>query len=157
MRTARRPGDYFVRAIAVDPGYALAHADLSDIYRSLASSSLVDPCRVPCRRRGRPHGERWGLDENLAEGHYALANLLTYAWQWAGAEGEYKRAIMLNPNLALAHRWYAGISAARRSPRGGHCRDHYAPESLILYRLGSMPRWGSCWPPLVDMSRRWRR
>ena len=32
---------------------------------------------------------------------------MTYAWEWADAEREYKRAIELNPNLALAHRWYA--------------------------------------------------
>ena len=36
-----------------------------------------------------------------------LANLKTYAWEWADAEREYQRAIELNPNLALAHRWYA--------------------------------------------------
>ena len=47
------------------------------------------------------------LDDGLADGHYALANLMTYAWEWADAEREYKRAIELNPNLALAHRWYA--------------------------------------------------
>ncbi len=29
---------------------------------------------------------------------------MTYAWEWADAEREYKRAIDLNPNLALAHR-----------------------------------------------------
>ena len=49
------------------------------------------------------------LDESLADGHYALANLMTYAWEWAEAEREDKRAIQLNPNLALAHRWYAPI------------------------------------------------
>ncbi len=32
---------------------------------------------------------------------------MTYSWEWADAEREYKRAIELNPNLALAHRWYA--------------------------------------------------
>ena len=104
----QKAGDYFVRAIAVDPGYALAHADLSDIYRSLASSSLVDPAEYLPKARAAAR-RALELDENLAEGHYALANLLTYAWQWAGAEGEYKRAIMLNPNLALAHRWYAAF------------------------------------------------
>ena len=47
------------------------------------------------------------LDDSLADGHYVLANLLTYGWEWADAEREYTRAIELNPNLALAHRWYA--------------------------------------------------
>ena len=28
-------------------------------------------------------------------------------WEWAEAERQYKRSIELNPNLALAHRWYA--------------------------------------------------
>ena len=32
---------------------------------------------------------------------------MTYAWEWTEAEREYQRAIELNPNLALAHRWYA--------------------------------------------------
>ena len=102
----KKAGDYFARAIAVDPGYALAHADLSDIYRSLVSSSLVDPAEYlpKARTAARTALE---LDDNLAEAHYALANLMTYAWEWADAEREYKRAIALNPNLALAHRWYA--------------------------------------------------
>jgi tetratricopeptide (TPR) repeat protein len=32
---------------------------------------------------------------------------MSYAWDWADAEREYRRAIELNPNLALAHPWYA--------------------------------------------------
>ena len=36
----QKAADYFARAIAADPGYALAHADLSDIYRSLVNSGL---------------------------------------------------------------------------------------------------------------------
>lgn len=102
----KNAGDYFARAIALDPSYALAHADLSDIYRSLAGGSLVNPAEyLP---KARSAAERaLQLDEHLPEGHYALANLMTYAWQWEDAEREYKRAIALNPNLALAHRWYA--------------------------------------------------
>jgi eukaryotic-like serine/threonine-protein kinase len=102
----RRAGDYFARAIAVDAGYALAHADLSDIYRSLVNSSLVDPAEYLPKARAAAR-RALELDENLAEAHYALANLMTYAWEWTDAEREYQRAIALNPNLALAHRWYA--------------------------------------------------
>ena len=36
----QKAADYFVRAIAADPSYALAHADLSDIYRSLVNGGL---------------------------------------------------------------------------------------------------------------------
>jgi serine/threonine protein kinase/tetratricopeptide (TPR) repeat protein/ActR/RegA family two-component response regulator len=102
----QKAGDYFARAIAVDPDYALAHADLSDIYRSLVSSSLVDPAEYLPKARAAAR-RALELDENLAEAHYALANLMTYAWEWNDAEREYQRAIALNPNLALAHRWYA--------------------------------------------------
>ena len=102
----QKAGEYFVRAIAADPGYALAYADLSDIYRSLANSGLVDPKEyLPKAREAAQRALK--LDEGLADGHYALANLMTYSWEWADAEREYKRAIELNPNLALAHRWYA--------------------------------------------------
>ena len=102
----QKAAEYFVRAIAADPGYALAYADLSDIYRSLANSGLVDPKEyLPKAREAAQRALT--LDEGLADGHYALANLMTYSWEWADAEREYKRAIELNPNLALAHRWYA--------------------------------------------------
>ena len=82
-----------------------------------------------CPRREAAARKALELDESLAEAHYALANLMTYAWQWADAEREYKRAIELNPNLALAHRWYASVSAALGPPRRGHRRDHARPRA----------------------------
>ena len=39
----KQAGDYFSQAIAVDPAYAPAYADLADIYRSLVGSSIYDP------------------------------------------------------------------------------------------------------------------
>ena len=38
--TGSKPASTSFKAIAADPGYALAHADLSDIYRSLVSGGL---------------------------------------------------------------------------------------------------------------------
>ena len=102
----QKASEYFVRAIAADPGYALAYADLSDIYRSLANSGLVDPKEYLPKAREAAQ-KALELDEGLADGHYVLANLMSYSWEWADAEREYQRAIALNPNLALAHRWYA--------------------------------------------------
>ena len=102
----QKASEYFVRAIAADPGYALAYADLSDIYRSLANSGLLDP-KVYLPKAREAAQKALELDEGLADGHYVLANLMSYSWEWADAEREYQRAIALNPNLALAHRSYA--------------------------------------------------
>ena len=102
----KKAADFFNQAIALDPSYAPPYAALSDIYRSLVGGTVFDA------KEYLPKGEAAAkkaleLDESLAEAHYALANLKTYAWQWEDAEREYKRAVELNPNLALAHRWYA--------------------------------------------------
>ena len=102
----QKAADYFARAIAADPSYALAHADLSDIYRSLVNGGLLDRDEYLPKARAAAQ-KALELDDGLADGHYVLANLMTYAWEWTDAEREYKRAIELNPNLALAHRWYA--------------------------------------------------
>ena len=82
----QKAGEYFVRAIAADPGYTLAHADLSDIYRSLVSSGLLDPKEYLPKARAAAQ-KALELDEGLADGHYALANLMTYAWEWATPSG----------------------------------------------------------------------
>jgi serine/threonine-protein kinase len=102
----KKAAEYFSQAIAADPAYALAYADLSDIYRSLVNSGTLDPKEYLPKAESAAQ-RSLELDSGLAEGHYSLANLKTYAWQWAEAESEYQQAIKLNPNLALAHRWYA--------------------------------------------------
>jgi len=99
----KKASEYFEQAIAVDPTYALAYADLSDMYKGLGTADPKEyfPKAMAAAQRALE------LDEGLAEAHYALANLKRDAWVWADAEREYERAIELNPNLALAHRWYA--------------------------------------------------
>jgi tetratricopeptide (TPR) repeat protein len=47
------------------------------------------------------------LDDSLPEAHTALAGALQNAWDWRGAELQYKRTIELNPNYATARHWYS--------------------------------------------------
>jgi TolB-like protein len=106
----KQAGALFAQAIAVDPAYAPAYADLADIYRSLVGSSIYDP------KEFLPKAEEAArkaieLDPDNADGHFTLANLETNGWQWAAAERDFKRALELEPNLALAHRWYANYLA----------------------------------------------
>ena len=106
----KQAGDYFSQAIAVDPAYAPAYADLADIYRSLVGSSIYDPKEYLPKAETAAR-KAIDLDPGNADAYFTLANLETNAWQWAAAERDFKRAIELNPNLALAHRWYANYLA----------------------------------------------
>jgi tetratricopeptide (TPR) repeat protein len=48
------------------------------------------------------------LDDTLAEAHASLAHVLhNFDWDFPAAEGEFKRAIELNPNYSIVHHWYA--------------------------------------------------
>lgn len=97
---------YFQQAIATDPTYATAYAELSASYTYLIGNGILQPkefaplAEVAVRKALE-------LDEGLAEAHLALANIKLNAWDWATAEQEYKRTIELNPNLAEAYRWYS--------------------------------------------------
>jgi serine/threonine-protein kinase len=94
------------QAIAIDPAYALAYAELSSAYWGLVHDSFLNP------KQGMPKVEAAArraleLDESLAEAHLALAGIKRNAWDWATAEREYQRAIELNRNLARAHHEYS--------------------------------------------------
>ena len=98
--------EYFQQAIAADPAYALAYAELSVSYSNLVRSSILDPTEFTPKAE---HAARRALelDESLAEAHRALAIHELDAWNWVDAEREFKRAIELNPNLARAYGRYS--------------------------------------------------
>lgn len=92
------------RATAADPNYAPAYAALADAY-NITMSGLPATARY---ERAKAYAERaLALQPELADGHTSLAFLrYKFEWRWVDAESEFKRAIALNPNYALAHHWY---------------------------------------------------
>ena len=100
---------YFEKAIAEDPGYALAYAGLADAYHrlpELTAASVSDA--FPKARTAAL--KALAIDASLAEAHSALANIKEdYDWDWKGAEEEYKQAIELSPGQVLAHAWYSNL------------------------------------------------
>lgn len=99
--------DYFQKAAAKDPEYALAYAGMADCY-NLLSSYYILPQKETYPKAKAAALRALELDDRLAEAHTSLAYVkLNLDWDWAGSEGEYKRALDLNPNYATAHQWYA--------------------------------------------------
>jgi TolB-like protein/Flp pilus assembly protein TadD len=97
--------DYYQQAIAIDPNYALAYAELANAYSILGNDGVIVP-QEAVHKAEEAAVKALELDEDLAEAHEALAYNKQLAWDWAGAEREYKRAIELNPNYADAHASY---------------------------------------------------
>jgi TolB-like protein/DNA-binding winged helix-turn-helix (wHTH) protein len=104
----QRAIDYFNRAIQIDPTYAEAYSGLADSY-ALAGDWLYGVLSPQdAFRQARAAATRAvALDDTLGAAHTSLAFALDlYAWDWAAAEKEYRRAIELNPGYATAHHWY---------------------------------------------------
>jgi TolB-like protein/DNA-binding winged helix-turn-helix (wHTH) protein/Tfp pilus assembly protein PilF len=113
----RKGIDQFRQAIGRDQNYALAYAGLAD-------------CYVRLNERGRPPAEgviprakaavarALEIDDSLAEAHATLGFIkFRFDWDFAGAGGEFRRAIELDPNYAIAHQWYAFyLLATDRAP-----------------------------------------
>lgn len=108
--------EYFSKAITRDPHYAKAYAGLADSYIVLAGSHM--PAQAAFAKAQESAEKAIFLDETLAEAHNSLAYVM-YAenWDWAGAEREYKRAVELDPQYALARHWYfVYLTSMKRYP-----------------------------------------
>ncbi len=104
--------EYFNRAIARDPNYALAYAGLADSDIQLAGRLLPPRDVMPKAKAAIEHALR--LDESLGEGHSSLAQVkLFYDFDWEGARAEFGRASELNPRSALIHQMTALFLAAQ--------------------------------------------
>ena len=99
--------EYFQQAIGVDPQYGLAYSGVADCY-NLQGLFLF---RVPHKAfpsAASAAEKALEIDDTLAEAHASLAyTKLIYAWDWPGAEREFKEALKLNPAYAYSHLWYA--------------------------------------------------
>jgi TolB-like protein/DNA-binding winged helix-turn-helix (wHTH) protein/Tfp pilus assembly protein PilF len=100
--------DFFRRSIVADPHYAAAYSGLADALRlsiPLGFLPPTDDVRNQWREAARTAVR---LDESSSEAHTSLAAVYQRDTEWAQAEAEYRRALELDPNYAVAHHWYAG-------------------------------------------------
>jgi Tfp pilus assembly protein PilF len=101
----------FNQAIKAAPSYAPAYAGLADCYNLLSVwGSLAPNEAFPLAKQAALKALQ--LDPSSAEAHTALAfETYRYDWDFGGAEKEFQKAIVLNPNYATAHQWYGEFLA----------------------------------------------
>jgi adenylate cyclase len=98
--------EHFNRAKEIDPTFALAWAGIADAYWGAADADVAP---MEARAKAKAAAQRaLELDDSLAEAHTALAAMdYVIEFQWAESEREFRRAIQLKPNYAVAH-WQYG-------------------------------------------------
>jgi adenylate cyclase len=101
---------YLKEALALEPEFALAWAELGRAYRAGAEMGWASPAEGFGRAR-EPVARALALEPDLAEGHAGLGYLqLMYDWDWGGAQASYRRALELAPGNALVLH-HAGLLA----------------------------------------------
>lgn len=88
--------EYFNRAIALDPSYALAYAGLADAYTT-ASDWVLPPHEALAKAEAAAR-KALQFDDGLAEAHASLGHALMHQGQLAAAGKEFDRALSQNPN-----------------------------------------------------------
>jgi DNA-binding winged helix-turn-helix (wHTH) protein/Tfp pilus assembly protein PilF len=99
--------DFFTQAIVHDANYAPAYVGLADCYNLMREYTMM-PASEAYPRALAAAKKAVELDDQSSEAHASLAFVLFYGtWNVADADREFRRAIDLNPNNAVAHHWYA--------------------------------------------------
>jgi adenylate cyclase len=103
----------FQQALEADPNYARAHAALSNCYMSQWIHRWDDDClwSDALDRSYQAARESVRLTPELAEGHVALGQALTFLRQYDGALAAVERALALNPNMTSFRFAYTYILA----------------------------------------------
>ena len=130
---------YFLQATEKEPGNAEAWAALAGCYVSLGSDiGSADPARMAAQARAAT-ARALALDPNLAQAHSALARIkLSFDWDWAGSEREFRRAIELNPNDSMNHIGYSALLKVRKRFDEALAENRLAVDLAPLDILGSM-------------------
>jgi serine/threonine protein kinase len=128
----------FERAIALDPRFAVAHAELGQLFGHFAGYGVMPPSdALPLmREQGR---KALAIDPLLPEGHATLGTVAAwFDFDWPEAERQFKRAMAGDAIPPMVHRHYA-LYCLLPTGRAQEAVDHYT-LGLIEDPLNLMAR-----------------
>ncbi len=133
--TTRRAIDYFSRATALDPHYALAWAGLADAYAASPVTGDAPPLSV--WKQALDAAERAVQAEpELAEAQTSLGFVRFWLdWDWPAALAAFRKAIRLDPSYPMAHRMLGICLAHMNSPLEAREAMRRARELEPLYAM----------------------
>jgi TolB-like protein/DNA-binding winged helix-turn-helix (wHTH) protein/Tfp pilus assembly protein PilF len=107
--TNKRAVEFYERAIALDPNYALAWAGIAGVLVASPINSDAPPLQVTSQaREAAARAVEAGPD--LAEPQTVLGQVKFFLeWDWPAAEAAFRRAIAFDPSHAVAHRYLAHV------------------------------------------------
>jgi TolB-like protein/Tfp pilus assembly protein PilF len=132
-----RAVEYYEQAIAIDPGFAPAYAGLAgakfaqEYWGHARFMSNMTDVRAATRKA-------LTLDPLLADAHVMMGRILmSYDWDFAGAERSLKEAIDRSPGLPFAHETYAWVllSLGRRDEALDHAQTAAALDPQSGYMV----------------------
>jgi len=141
--------DHFGRAVEKDPNFALAYALIADCYYLQFNYGYRSgPQWVQDARSAVDHALL--LDDSIAEAHVAAAMIEFYQEDNEVAIASLRRALALNPNLAVAHLRYgwalSSLDEAVREIRRAQELDPLSPtnNSALGLILGLARKFSGC-------------
>ncbi|MCM2317496.1 MAG: hypothetical protein NDJ92_20290, partial [Thermoanaerobaculia bacterium] len=101
--------EYFERAVALDPKFALGYSGLANAYGAIYGNHYLPGNDVAMAEKSKVAADKaLQLDDTLAEAYASrAAGFSSYYRDFAAAERDFRRAIELKPAYAPAHQWYS--------------------------------------------------
>ncbi len=140
--------EYLEQAIALDPGYALAHTGMAEYYWASAFWGFMIGSEAVLKARSAALAALQ-LDDTLAEAHAQFGvSLAVGDFDWIRAEQEFRRALELNPASPIVH-YYYGMNCLRPMGR----LDEELPEARRVVDLDPLSaRCNACLGYLYEVT-----
>jgi DNA-binding winged helix-turn-helix (wHTH) protein/TolB-like protein/Tfp pilus assembly protein PilF len=110
--SVQRGLEYFRRSIQLDPNFAEAYEGIADSYAILGLYGSLPPNEAFPKARAAAE-KALSMNDGLADAHATLGLIyFYYDWDGVAAENEFRHALDINPNYAMAHSWNGETLAA---------------------------------------------